>query len=178
MTNNDIILRLRYALDIKNMDLVEMFKLGGMKYTKEEVLNMLQKVQEDEEPPAGYKAVTNDMLEAFLNGLIIFKRGPQKPREGQATQVEPTVKDHANNMLIKKMKIALKMTSEEVLDTLYDGGVIVSKGELGAILRNPSHRNYKACGDRFARNFIRGLTVHYRSEDGKKVEKTNNKDKK
>lgn len=56
-------------------------------------------------------------------------------------------------MLIKKVKIALSMTSEDVLDTLYDGGVSVSKGELGAILRNPTHRNYKACGDRFARNF-------------------------
>lgn len=177
MTNNDIILRLRYALDIKNVDLVEMFKLGGMSYTKEEVLNMLQKVQEDEEPPAGYKAVTNDMLEAFLNGLIIFKRGPQKPREGQAAQEAPTAKDHANNMLIKKVKIALKMTSEEVLATLYDGGVIVSKGELGAIMRNPSHRNYVACGDRFARNFIRGLTVHYR-EDGKDKKTTAAKPKK
>lgn len=177
MTNNDIILRLRYALDIKNLDLVKMFDLGGMKYTKEEVLNMLQKVQEDEEPPAGYKAVTNDMLEAFLNGLIIFKRGPQKPREGQATPEVAPVKDHANNMLIKKVKIALSMTSEQVLETLYDGGVIVSKGELGAILRNPSHRNYKSCGDRFARNFIRGLTVQYR-EDGKKPAKTATKDKK
>lgn len=179
MTNNDIILRLRYALDIKNVDLVEMFKLGGMKYTKEEVLNMLQKVQEDEEPPAGYKAVTNDMLEAFLNGLIIFKRGPQKPREGQEVKEAPVAKDHANNMLIKKVKIALSMTSDEVLSTLYDGGVIVSKGELGAIMRNPNHRNYTPCGDRFARNFIRGLTVHYREEGkGKKVPVAKPKDKK
>lgn len=177
MTNNDIILRLRYALDIKNIDVVEMFKLGGMKYSKDDVLNMLKKVQEDETPPAGFIEVNNDMLEAFLNGLIIFKRGPQKPREGQAAPETPTMKDHANNMLLKKVKIALKMTSEEVLDTLYDGGVIVSKGELGAILRSPSHRNYKPCGDRFARNFIRGLTLHYR-EDGKDKKTAPSKDKK
>ncbi|GEK31741.1 hypothetical protein KZO01_20500 [Kurthia zopfii] len=168
MTNNDMIIRLRYALDIKNTDLVEMFKLGGMKYTKEEVLNMLQKVKEDEEPPANFVEVTNEMLESFLNGLIIFKRGPQKPREGAApTPTAPPVKESANNMLLKKVKIALTMTSEDMLDTLYDGGVVVSKGELGAILRNPSHRNYKPCGDRFARNFIRGLTVHYRDADKK-----------
>lgn len=164
MTNNDILIRLRYALDIKNTDVVEMFRLGGMKYTKDDILNMLKKVQEDEAPPAGYIEVTNDMLEAFLNGLITFKRGPQKPKAGQEKPKVEAVKDHANNMLIKKVKIALSMTSEDVLDTLYDGGVSVSKGELGAILRNPTHRNYKACGDRFARNFLRGLTMQYRED--------------
>lgn len=167
MTNNDMILRLRYALDIKNVDVVEMFRLGGMKYTKEDVLNMLIKVAEDETPPAGYIEVTNDMFEAFLNGLITFKRGPQKPRPGQEAAPVQTEKDHPNNMLLKKVKIALSMTSDDVLATLFDGGVKVSKAELGAIFRNPSHRNYMACGDRFARNFIRGLTEQYRKPQKK-----------
>ena len=29
MENNDILIRLRYALDIKNTDMVKIFKLGG-----------------------------------------------------------------------------------------------------------------------------------------------------
>ena len=37
MNNNDILIRLRYALDIKNTDMVEIFKLGGFEVTKEEV---------------------------------------------------------------------------------------------------------------------------------------------
>ena len=40
-----------------------------------------------------------------------------------------------------------------MLEILYEGGIKVTKGELGAILRNPSHRNYKECGDSFVRNF-------------------------
>ena len=43
MDNNDILIRLRYALDIKNTDMVEIFKLGGIEVTKEEVLKMLTK---------------------------------------------------------------------------------------------------------------------------------------
>ena len=43
MDNNDILIRLRYALDIKNTDMVEIFKLGGVEVTKEEVLKMLTK---------------------------------------------------------------------------------------------------------------------------------------
>ena len=164
MTNNDILIRLRYAFDIKNVDMVEIFKLGGMDYTKEEVLNMLIKINDEEEAPEEYIKCNNKMLEAFLNGLITFKRGPQKPREGQAVGPLPVSgKESPNNMLLKKVKIALDLTTEEMLEILYDGGIKVTKGELGAILRNPSHRNYKECGDSFVRNFLRGLTYKYRA---------------
>ena len=47
MDNNDILIRLRYALDIKNKDMVEIFKLGGIEVTKEEVLKMLTKSKDD-----------------------------------------------------------------------------------------------------------------------------------
>lgn len=163
MRNNDILIRLRYALDIKNTDVVEIFKLGGMEFTKDDVLNMLTKVKEDEEVPEGYIKCNNKILEAFLNGFIIFKRGPQEPKPGQPVGAPPvTGTESSNNMLLKKVKIALSLTSEDMLDLLYEGGVTVSKGELGAILRNPSHKNYKECGDRFARNFLKGLTSKYR----------------
>ena len=45
MSNNDILKRVRYALDIKDIDMVEIFKLGGMEVTKEDVLDMLTKVK-------------------------------------------------------------------------------------------------------------------------------------
>ncbi|WP_036216543.1 DUF1456 family protein [Lysinibacillus sphaericus] len=163
MTNNDILIRLRYALDIKNVDMVEIFKLGGMDYTKEEILNMLLKVNDEEDAPEQYIKCNNKMLEAFLNGLITFKRGPQKTKEGQPEGPLPVSgKESPNNMLLKKVKIALALTTEDMLEILYDGGIKVTKGELGATLRNPSHRNYKECGDSFVRNFLRGLTYKYR----------------
>lgn len=160
MVANDLLIRLRYALNIKNSDVAAMFKLGGVSLTALDVSNMLQKVNDDEPRPENYKVCTNDMFEAFLNGLITTKRGPQEKKPGQAP-VKPQ-KESANNMLIKKVKIALQLTTEDVLDVFYDGGINVSKGELGAILRNPSHRNYKECGDKFARKFLKGLTVRYR----------------
>lgn len=163
MTNNDILIRLRYAFDIKNVDMVDIFKLGGMSFTKEDVMNMLLKVKEDEEAPENFLKVNNKTLEAFLNGFIIFKRGVQKDKDGNVKSPMPvTGKESANNMLLKKVKIALQLTSEDMLDLLYEGGVTVSKGELGAILRSPDHKNYKECGDRFARNFLKGLTLKYR----------------
>ena len=48
MNNNDILIRLRYAFDIKDIGMVEIFKLGGIEVTKEEVQMMLKKSNEAE----------------------------------------------------------------------------------------------------------------------------------
>ena len=60
------------------------------------------------------------------------------------------------------MKIALALTSEDMLEILATAGVIITKGELGAVLRKEGHKNYKVCGDRYARNFLKGLAIKYR----------------
>lgn len=168
MDNNDILIRVRYALDIKNQEMIEIFKHGGYEFSKEDILKVLTKTKdelEDLEPNNDQIKCNNKMLEAFLNGLITFKRGKQDVKPGQQpTPPEPSVQkpDHVNNMLLKKLKVALQLTTEEMLDILDDGGIAVSKGELGAILRKPGHRNYKECGDNFARKFLKGLTIKYR----------------
>lgn len=169
MSNNDILKRVRYALDIKDTDMVEIFKLGGMEVTKEEVVDMLTKLkkspQQEVDDENDY-VLTCDimMLESFLNGFITLKRGKQDPKPGQpAGQAMPLqTNESANNLLLKKMKIALSLTSEDVLDILDSVGVKVTKGELGALLRKKGHKNYKECGDRYARNFVKGLAVKYR----------------
>ncbi|HEY4549664.1 MAG TPA: DUF1456 family protein [Bacillus sp. (in: firmicutes)] len=171
MENHDILIRLRYALDIKDTDMLEIFKLGGIQLTKEEVLKMLTKSnnsQDHEIDNSGDIAgseeniTCNDrMLESFLNGFIIYKRGKQEPKEGQPTKPAWS-NESVNNILLKKVKIALELTSEDILGILEAAGVMITKGELSAVLRKEGHRNYKACGDRYARNFLKGLAIKYR----------------
>ncbi|MHC5268922.1 YehS family protein [Enterococcus sp. LJL98] len=157
MNHNDRLTRLRYALDIRDMDMVKIFELGGMKVTKEEVREMLTKKNDEE-----YEFdLTDEAFERFLNGMIISQRGV---REGGQAPIFELHKGNANNLLLKKLKIALSLTSEDMLETLERAGVIVSKGEMSAILRKEGHRNYKPCGDRYARNFIKGLMLAYRGE--------------
>lgn len=167
MDNNDILIRLRYALDIKNNDMLEIFKLGGMEVTKEELPKILTKSKDEydeevevEENEDQIKC-THKMLDSFLNGFVTYKRGKQEPRPGQPESPAQPERS-ANNMLLKKLKVALQLTTEDMLEILDDGGIIVSKGELGAILRKEGHRNYKVCGDNFARKFLRGLALRYR----------------
>ncbi len=79
MNNNDILIRIRYALNLKDGQMVKIFKLGGVEVTEEEVKKLLTKVKDD----FGFQDANdnetlpcnNKMLDGFLNGLIIFKRG-------------------------------------------------------------------------------------------------------
>ena len=168
MNNNDILIRIRYALNLKDGQMVKIFKLGGVEVTEEEVKKMLTKVKEE----FGFQDAdsnetlpcNNKMLDAFLNGLITFKRGPQEKKSGQPENpVSITRRNNINNIVLKKLKIALSLTSEEVIDILGLAGVKISKGELSAVLRKEGHKNYKECGDRYLRNFLKVLAIQYRT---------------
>ncbi|WP_075620435.1 DUF1456 family protein [Paenisporosarcina indica] len=164
MDNNDLLIRVRYALDIKNKDMIEIFKLGGIEVTKDELLKLLTKTSEDEDAFAeNEEQIKCDdvMLESFFNGMIIFKRGKQEPKPGQPERPAYS-NERMNNILLKKLKIALSLTSEEMLEILKAAKFTVTKGELNALLRKEGHKNYKECGDQFARNFLKGLALTYR----------------
>jgi len=170
MNNNDLLIRLRYALDIKNKDMIEIFKLGGVELTKEEVLKLLTKTKDSDDDMDGDYTEENEdsmkcnniMLESFLNGMIIFKRGKQEPKPGQPERPAFSPNDRMNNILLKKVKIALSLTSEDMLEIFKAAKFTVTKGEISAFLRKEGHKNYKECGDQIARNFLRGLAVKYR----------------
>ena len=162
MNNNDLLTRLRYALDLSDSEMVDIFELGGQLMSRKKVDALLKKSEEnsdDVEAENKYVlACSDEMLERFLNGFITFKRGP---KDGPEPKLELNHKN-ANNLFLKKVKIALSLTSDDILDLLEDEGVEISKGELSAVLRKEGHRNYKPCGDRYIRNFLRGLTEEYR----------------
>lgn len=165
MNNNDRLIRLRYALDFTNTEMVDIFKLGGIEVTKEDVLQLLTKSNDDEAENELQMKCTHQMLDSFLNGLIIYKRGKQDPHPGQPQGPAGSImtNENVNNILLKKVKIALALTGEDMLAILEAAGVIISKGELSAVLRKEGHKNYKPCLDRYARNFLKGLAIKYRA---------------
>lgn len=161
--NNDKLIRLRYALEIKNSEMAEVFKLGGLEVSVPEVVKILKKSADEEENDSQIK-VTNSMLNSFLNGFIIYKRGKQEPKPGQTNTPEPSITNNSsiNNIFLKKVKIALALTTEDMIEIFKMSGLNVSKGEIGAFLRKEGHKNYKVCLDNFTRNFLKGLAIKYR----------------
>lgn len=168
MNNNDRLLRLRYAIDLKDRDLIKAFELGGVPLTKEEARAVLTKVQDKHEDDAEKnvyeRALNNQVFDAFLNGLILLARGPQKEKPaGTAVQPSKDIK-HINNVLLKKLKIALSMTTEDILAIFAEVELYPSKGEIGAFLRKEGQRNFKPCGDKYMRNFLKGLGIYNRKK--------------
>lgn len=163
--------RLRYALDLKDSAVVEIFALGGLETKRADVKEMLTKTNEDRTDEMQENEYANEIdnrtLESFLNGLISKKRGVPENTENAPQPFLMSEEGHrnVNNILLKKVKIALSLTSEDMLDILEHAGVTISKNELSAVLRKEGHRNYKPCGDRYARNFLKGLALRYRDQD-------------
>lgn len=166
MDNNDILIRLRYAMDIKDQDMVEIFRLGGVVITREELKQLLLKPQTGQEQAHGdRKKCDNRMLESFLNGYIIFKRGKQESKPGEPDKPLYLIKDDkgVNNVFLKKIKIALSLNGDDMLAIFKAAGLNLSNGELSAVLRREGQRNYKECQDRYVRYFLKGLTIDRKS---------------
>ena len=63
MTNNDFLRRLRYALNIKDNIMIQIFKKGNIIVTREDVIDYLKKDTDD-----GFKKLSNNDLISFLDG--------------------------------------------------------------------------------------------------------------
>lgn len=67
-----------------------------------------------------------------------------------------------NNDVLKKLRVALKLRDDEIVEILKLVDFKITKSELGAFFRKEDHPNYTECGDQILRNFLNGLVIHYR----------------
>ncbi len=67
-----------------------------------------------------------------------------------------------NNDILKKLRVALKLRDEDIIEILKLVDFEVSKSELSALFRAEDHPNYKECGDQLLRNFLNGLIIYER----------------
>jgi hypothetical protein len=67
-----------------------------------------------------------------------------------------------NNDIFKKLRVALQLRDDDIVDILKLVDFKISKSELGAFFRNENHPNYMECGDQVLRNFLNGLVLHLR----------------
>ncbi|SFS89009.1 Protein of unknown function [Sphingobacterium wenxiniae] len=63
---------------------------------------------------------------------------------------------------MKKLRVALKFTDDDIIKVMELVDFKVTKTELSAIFRKDDHPNFKPCGDQFLRNFLNGLIIYKR----------------
>lgn len=146
MINNDILRRVSTIFNFDDAQIIKVFALGQCEITSKQ-LECFAKEKND----ADYVEVEDVELSAFLNGLIIEKRG-KKDGQQQANEVELN-----NNQIFNKLKIAQSLKADEVINILELGKLSLSKYELSALFRNQNNKHYRPCGDDVLNSFIKGL---------------------
>ncbi|MBU0971329.1 MAG: DUF1456 family protein [Proteobacteria bacterium] len=153
MTNNDILRRIRYAFDFSDSKMMALFALADYTITRSQVSDWLKK----EEDPA-YLECSDSDLAIFLNGLITDKRGK---KEGPQPAPEKVL---TNNMIFRKLRIALDLKADDIIEILGLTEIKISKHELSAFFRKPENRHYRECKDQVLRNFLKGVQLKYRPQ--------------
>ncbi len=148
MTNNDTLRRVRFIFDLGDDAMIAVFGLGGSVVTRAEVSDWLKK----EEDPA-YQPCSDTQLAAFLNGLIVHRRGP---RDGPPRAPETHL---TNNLILTKLRIALALTGDDLAEIMALAKFPISNHELSAFFRKPGSKHYRQCLDQVLRNFLYGLQM-------------------
>ena len=161
MTNNDILRRIRYLFDFSDLKMIALFKLANYDVEKTDVSNWLKK----EDDPLLIE-ITDKELAIFLNGLIIEKRGK---REGPQPEPENSLN---NNMILRKLKIALDLKTDDILDLFALIDKKISKHELSAFFRNSDHKSYRPFKDQYLRNFLNALQTKHKKLGKHSIDKT------
>ena len=67
-----------------------------------------------------------------------------------------------NNDVLKKLRVALQLRDDDIIEILNLADYKITKSELGAFFRNVEHPNYKPLQDQILRNFLNGLIIYKR----------------
>ena len=67
-----------------------------------------------------------------------------------------------NNDVFKKLRVALQLRDDQIIEILELVDFRISKPELSAFFRAQDHPSFMECGDQVLRNFLNGLVIHLR----------------
>lgn len=152
ITNNNVLRRVRYTFELEDAEMIRVFELGGQKVSRADISDWLKR--DDDE---AFVALDDLGMATFLNGFIVRQRGR---REGPQPVAESEL---TNNLILVKLRIALKLQADDVLELIRSEELDFSRHELSALFRKPGHKHYRECMDQVLRNFLHGMQAKYRA---------------
>jgi uncharacterized protein YehS (DUF1456 family) len=154
MTNNDILRRLRFCLNYNDAKMIEVYRAADVGTISSASLSSWLQKEEHE----NYKSLSDKDFSIFLTGLINVLRGK---KQGAPAPIEVSLN---NNVILRKIKIALNLQSNEIIEILALADFRFSEHELSALFRKPEHKHFRLCKDQVLRNFLMGLQKRLRAK--------------
>ena len=151
MLTNELLYRIKKSLKLSLGDMMRIYHLSEYDMNEEHLEHLLKKQQNDE-----FELCTYEELGIFLDGLITYKRG-ESTNKKKTNEIVVL----SNNLVLKKLRIALELKEPEIEIIFGLSGVELSKQNLSSLFRKDGHKNYKACSDELLLAFIDGLSEFY-----------------
>jgi len=150
LNNNDVLRRIRYTFNYNDKQMIALFASAGLQVSREQVSQWLKK-----DDDASFVNCMDSQLAYFLNGFINEKRGK---KEGPNPVAEKRL---SNNIVLTKLKIALNLKAEELIELLETVDFRLNKPELSAFSRKTDHKHYRECKDQVLRNLLQAIDKKY-----------------
>lgn len=144
---NEILYRIQKALSLTTEEMLKAYELEEYTMDEKHLKSLLKRRQEKDFVPA-----TFEELGVFLDGLITLKRGASSNKTGEDEAVELN-----NNLILKKLRIALNLKEPETEIIFGLADVTLSKQQLSSLFRKEGHKNFKPCSDELLMAFLYGL---------------------
>jgi len=130
--------------------MIALFALADEVVTREQVSQWLKKDSDSD-----YVKCSDTQLAIFLNGFINENRGKKS-----GPQIAPE-KRLTNNIILTKLKIALNLQADDIINLLNSVDFRLNKPELSAFSRKADHKNYRECKDQVIRNLLQAIDKKY-----------------
>jgi len=150
MNANVVLSRVREICELTNEQMIAIFELGGYSVSESE----LTAWQTAEGEPQ-FVLCEDEKLARFLNGLIIKNRGP---KDDETPEPESAL---TNNMILQKLRIALSLQADDLINMLKLSERPLSKHELSALFRRPGNKHYRECTDQLLGDILDGMERHF-----------------
>lgn len=151
ISTNEILYRIKKALNLTTKEMIEAYKLEGYKMDASHLESLLKRRLAD-----GFKLASYEELGVFLDGLVTLKRGPSPKKTNDDEAVELT-----NNLILKKLRIALELKEAEIEIIFGLADVELTKQQMASLFRKEGHKNFKECSDELLMAFLDGLDEFY-----------------
>ncbi len=151
MTTNDILHRIQTALHLSPEEMIAIFALEAMPIEPAHLKAITAKAGSE-----GAEICSYEELGTFLDGLIHHKRGTVTNPPPPDTEI---VLD--NNLILKKLRIALQLRDPEILIIFGLAERDMSISRIKDFFRNPAHSKYRLCSDAVLNDFLIGLDEFY-----------------
>lgn len=150
ISTNEIFYRIHKALNLSIDEMLKAYTLEEYKMEASHLEALLKRHKDD-----GFMLCSYEELGVFLDGFVTLKRGPS-PKKKSEEAVELT-----NNLILKKLRIALELKEAETEIIFGLAEVELSKQQLASLFRKEGHKNFKACSDELLMSFLEGLDEFY-----------------